>query len=66
MWNLQAARLVQVVKEGNGQASAPSGCLVFGWIDHTVKRRAPSVIGPSSHEVTQIDHKAILLGKPSG
>lgn len=53
--------LVEVVEEGDGQASAPGGRFVLGRIDHPMKRRAPSVVGPSSHQVAQIDDEIIFL-----
>lgn len=53
--------LVEVVEEGDGQASAPGGRFVLGRIDHPMKRRAPSVVGPSSHQVAQIDDETIFL-----
>mmetsp|Transcript_90172 Transcript_90172/g.250504 ORF Transcript_90172/g.250504 Transcript_90172/m.250504 type:complete len:204 (+) Transcript_90172:440-1051(+) len=52
--------LVQVVEKGQRQPPAPRFNLVSGWVDHAVQCGAPPVVGPAAHEITEVDHKAIL------
>ena len=52
--------LVEIVEESQGQSPSPGCGFAYRGVDDPVQRGAPLIVGPSPHEVSEVDDKAIL------